>query len=283
MKKIIISALVVVLVIGAMVFVICKATSNTDEKSISCNDESVTETTPAISSVSDDAEQSSGLVEVTTIEDAAGKETDEVEVVIGVTGDPKAPADWKPTETHTQKQEGVYVALVYQNSYGDKLPESKEKQVRKIFSKYKFDSPSWDNINYYNIRIDGTSYYYDHYNGIITKDDTHATRLSDSDRNTLNKIIGANDMMEVYGDAAIITDTFIIKEINGTVLTLARYDRNNGEYKEGLYTCNYGGFAGSADMHFNKGDVVTIRYNSEVAETYPMQMTIYEIYPAVWN
>lgn len=80
-----------------------------------------------------------------------------------------------------------------------------------------------------------------------------------------------------------IIDTFIVKEVHGTNLVLARYDRNNGEYKEGLYSCNLGELDGSADMKYNVGDVVTVRYDQEIAETYPYQITVREIYPAVWN
>lgn len=84
-----------------------------------------------------------------------------------------------------------------------------------------------------------------------------------------------------YG--TIITNSFIVKNSSGTNLTLSRYDKNAGELKEGLYTCNYGSLDGSADMHFKVGDVVTVRYDYEVYEVYPYQLNVREIYIAVWN
>ncbi len=86
------------------------------------------------------------------------------------------------------------------------------------------------------------------------------------------------------GTGTTITNTFIVKQVQGTLLTLHRYDpARGGELKSGAYTADYSGLSGSADMHFAEGDVVTIRYDQAVAETYPMQLTVREIYPAVWN
>lgn len=81
-----------------------------------------------------------------------------------------------------------------------------------------------------------------------------------------------------------IIGAFIVKQVQGTLLTLHMYDpAKGGELKSGAYTADYGTLDGSADMHFAVGDVVTIRYDQEIAETYPMQLTVREIYPAAWN
>lgn len=91
---------------------------------------------------------------------------------------------------------------------------------------------------------------------------------------------------EVYptvGHPTIITDVFIVKEVHGTTLILARYDRYNGEYKEGLYSADLSNLDGSADMKFTVGEVLTVRYDYDLKETYPYGMTVREIYPAVWN
>ena len=81
-----------------------------------------------------------------------------------------------------------------------------------------------------------------------------------------------------------IIGTFIVKQVQGTLLTLHMYDAaKGGELKSGAYTADYGTLDGSDKMHFAVGDVVTIRYDQEIAETYPMQLTVREIYPAAWN
>ncbi|MBQ9551655.1 MAG: hypothetical protein IJU96_02720 [Clostridia bacterium] len=81
-----------------------------------------------------------------------------------------------------------------------------------------------------------------------------------------------------------ITGAFIVKKVQGTLLTLHMYDpAKGGELKSGAYTADYGTLDGSDKMHFAVGDVVTIRYDQEIAETYPMQLTVREIYPAAWN
>ncbi len=83
----------------------------------------------------------------------------------------------------------------------------------------------------------------------------------------------------------ICNDPFIIKEVNGTKLTLARYSLTAGELKEGLYSCDYGNVDGSDKMEFHVGDVVTIRYIQDNLDknVYPYQMKIDEIYIAEWN
>ena len=86
------------------------------------------------------------------------------------------------------------------------------------------------------------------------------------------------------GTGTTVTDTFVVKKVQGTLLTLAKYDiKAQQELNSGAYTADYSGLSGSADMHFAEGDVVTIRYDQAVAETYPMQLTVREIYPAAWN
>lgn len=78
------------------------------------------------------------------------------------------------------------------------------------------------------------------------------------------------------------SDVFIVKEVNGTNLTLLKVIYGTDTEKL-LYSCNYGELSGSADMIFNVGDAVTVVYGKEVMETYPIQLTIKEIYPATYN
>jgi len=79
-------------------------------------------------------------------------------------------------------------------------------------------------------------------------------------------------------------DNFIVKEVDGTVLTLSHYDIDtHDELKAGLYRGDYGETDGSADMHFKVGDIVTVRYDVQVKETSPFQITIREICPTAWN
>lgn len=185
------------------------------------------------------------------------------------------------------ENKGVYVTLVEQNSIPGSFPEAKADKVRVIIGRYKMDKPSWDNLPDYSVIVDGVYYSYESESGIITRDDTHADMLTDSDRRALNKIIGVPDRSAENRQQSpaknILTDTFIVKENHGSTLFLARYDRNNGEYKEGLYACDYGKLDGSDLMEFNVGDVLTVRYDEVLQETYPYGMTVYEIYPAAWN
>ena len=82
----------------------------------------------------------------------------------------------------------------------------------------------------------------------------------------------------------MITGTFIVKDVQGTLLTLYMYDAaKGGELKSGAFTADYGGLNGADQMCFSIGDIVTIRYDQEIAETYPMQLTVREICPAAWN
>ena len=81
-----------------------------------------------------------------------------------------------------------------------------------------------------------------------------------------------------------ITGTFVVKQVQGTLLTLSMYDAaRGGEQKSGAYTADYGSLDGADQMYFAVGDILTIRYDQEIAETYPMQLTVREIYPAAWN
>lgn len=76
-----------------------------------------------------------------------------------------------------------------------------------------------------------------------------------------------------------IRDTFIIKEIDGTLVTMAKYDSKAGELKEGLYR----GSIKLDGIEYKAGDIVTVVYDRETEETYPFGIKIYEFYPAEYN
>lgn len=78
-----------------------------------------------------------------------------------------------------------------------------------------------------------------------------------------------------------ITSTFRITKVNGTYLELNRLDGNDVEKL--TYSCDLGNLDGSADMHYKVGDYIVLRYDPEIAETYPLQLTVKEVYPPVWN
>ena len=186
------------------------------------------------------------------------------------------------TETSKLTASKMLVSLIESNS-GEtydavQLNRSQLRKALDIFNRNNFDSPSWDNINDYKITVNDIDYYYDSENGIITKDDTHAVKLSAEDKSAMNRICSECKSAVTAETQKTITDTFIVKEVNGTNLTLARYDIKNGEYKEGLYACNYGNLYGSYSMHFNAGDIVSVSYDKELAETYPYQMNVKEIH-----
>ena len=76
-----------------------------------------------------------------------------------------------------------------------------------------------------------------------------------------------------------IWGTFIIKEIDGTLVTMAKYDLKAGELKEGLYR----GSIEPDGIEYKAGDIVTVVYDREIEETYPFGIKINEFYPAEYN
>ena len=122
----------------------------------------------------------------------------------------------------------------------------------------------------------------------VTKEQTEAFSKTEPQENptkteTTVSVTEAPKPKPPSDSSGLLSDTFLIKEVNGTNLIMTRYDLNNGEYKEGKYTCNYGNLYGSYEMKFNVGDVVTVRYKAAIMETYPYQLDIEEIYIAQWN
>lgn len=83
------------------------------------------------------------------------------------------------------------------------------------------------------------------------------------------------------GSGTTVTDTFIITKADGTYLELNRLIENDTEKLK--YCCDIGNIDGSADMNFKAGDYIVLRYDLEIAETYPLQLTVREIFPPVWN
>ncbi|MCR5782806.1 MAG: hypothetical protein K6G90_08745 [Clostridia bacterium] len=178
----------------------------------------------------------------------------------------------------------VYVGRFEQDSLGARLSAADAEKVCGIIGKYKMDQFSWDNISDYTIVVNGVYYSYDSSGGIVTKDDTHADMLSEFDRKEFNRIIGVkaercgNDET-LASDADTVTDTFIVERAAGTHLELRKADGGD----TALYSCDYGRLAGADEMKFSEGDQVVVRYDREVMETWPVQMTVREIYPAEWN
>lgn len=78
-----------------------------------------------------------------------------------------------------------------------------------------------------------------------------------------------------------VTDTFIITKVSGTYLELRKVIGNDTEKL--LYCCSLGDMTGTDDMQFKVGDGITLRYDAEIAETYPLQLTVREIFPAAKN
>lgn len=140
-------------------------------------------------------------------------------------------------------------------------------------------------IHLSNTAFGGNAVYYDSSSGELGN--SSIGYLNGKEKEKFDSILkgyfnGSRQGSTIKDSTGLITDTFLVKKVNGTELTLTRYDRKNGEYKEGLYTCNYGKLDGSDAMKFNVGDVVTIRYDN-IMETYPMQISVKEIYIAGWN
>ncbi len=176
----------------------------------------------------------------------------------------------------------VYVGRFEQDSLGVRLSAADAEKICGIIGRYKMDQFSWDNISDYTIVVNGVYYSYDSSSGIITKDDSHADEFSESDRREFNKTIGVTEAdanETLASDADTVTDTFIVEKAAGTHLELRKADGGD----TALYACDYGRLDGADEMKFGEGDQVVIRYDREVMETWPVQMTVREIYPAEWN
>ncbi len=83
------------------------------------------------------------------------------------------------------------------------------------------------------------------------------------------------------GSGTTIVGTFIIKKVSGTYLELYKLMGNDTEKL--IYSCDLGSVDGFADMKYKAGDYITLRYDREIAETYPLQLTVREILPNEWN
>ncbi len=121
---------------------------------------------------------------------------------------------------------------------------------------------------------------------IQTEKPAETTAADNTSSETEEKTEAVNESPVKAELTTALADTinmFIVKETDGTKLTLSRYEVGNGELKEGLYTCNYGNLYGSYAMIFNVGDIITVRYYNENKETYPYQIEVAEINPAEWN
>lgn len=81
------------------------------------------------------------------------------------------------------------------------------------------------------------------------------------------------------GTGTTTIGTFIITKVSGTYLELNKLD----DVEKTTYSCDIGGFDGSADMNYKVGDYIVLRYDQEIMETYPLQLTVREIYPPEWN
>lgn len=77
------------------------------------------------------------------------------------------------------------------------------------------------------------------------------------------------------------TDLFVVTDVMDTYLELQKIIGKDVE--KSIYCCDYGDLELADEMHFKVGDEVTIRYDKDMAETYPLQLTVREIYPAQWN
>ena len=73
-----------------------------------------------------------------------------------------------------------------------------------------------------------------------------------------------------------LADTFVITKVSGTYLELRKIIYG-GDTEKLVYSCDLGNLDGSADMTYKVGDYITLRYDKEIAETYPLQLTVREI------
>lgn len=183
----------------------------------------------------------------------------------------------------TPGEKGLVRVCRFEMNNMSTLSDTKADRVRAIIGSYAMNKPSWDNISDYTISVDGVYYAYDSSSGILTKDDTHADKLSDGDRRALNKAIGISDSASgepvsdpLTSHPTIVTDTFVITKISGTYLELRKVVYGTDTEKL-VYCCDLGSLDGSADMNYKVGDDITLRYDYDIAETYPLQLTVKEI------
>lgn len=152
--------------------------------------------------------------------------------------------------------------------------------VNCILSNYKFTVNPYDNINDILIKISGKQYGYDSGNGIFTYSDENTpinqeqtVKLNTADLKRINKIL-IKYQNHINGIAG---DKFIVKEINSTLLTMAKWDNAAGELKEGLYCGDYGKIENAESMNIKVGDIITVYYETPYAETYPYRINITDI------
>lgn len=164
-------------------------------------------------------------------------------------------------------------------SNGFVLTAEDSSTVNSIVSNYEFTANSYDNINDMMIKINGKQYAYDSNGGILTysgkttplKEQT--VKLDSSDLKRMNKIL----LKYKQATVGIISNKFIVKEVSQTLLTLAKYDEKAGELKEGLYRGDYGKIENAESMNIKVGDIITVYYETPIAETYPYQINITDI------
>lgn len=152
--------------------------------------------------------------------------------------------------------------------------------VNKVLSDYEFTVNPYDNMNDMLIKINGRRYAYDSDSGIFTYSDENTpvnqeqtVKLNTSDLKHLNRIFFKYEN-RIDGIAG---DKFIVKEINSTLLTMAKWDNAAGELKEGLYCGDYGKVENAESMNIKVGDIITVYYETPYAETYPYQINITDI------
>lgn len=152
--------------------------------------------------------------------------------------------------------------------------------VNGILSNYEFTVNPYDNINDMLIKINGKQYAYDSDSGIFTYSDENTpvnqeqtVKLNTSDLKHLNRILLKYEK-RVDGIAG---DKFIVKEINSTLLTMAKWDNAAGELKEGLYCGDYGKVENAEKLQIKVGDIITVYYETPYVETYPYQINITDI------
>lgn len=82
-----------------------------------------------------------------------------------------------------------------------------------------------------------------------------------------------------------IANCFLIKEVSGNLVTLSRYEKDRGELKAGLFRGNIPDTSNTQNVEFKAGDIVTVVYAPDIAETYPYpyQINIVDMYFSVWN
>ena len=132
---------------------------------------------------------------------------------------------------------------------------------------------------------------------VVTTTVVTSGKQTDKSKKEVNTTVkpANNDVCKTYPNESAKTTTIKYSQpkriVQGNkiidVFTVEKYENFNLLLKcksdNSLYTGSIADFSGNYLMNYEVGDLVTVEFDSNIAETYPAQIKILEIYPTVYN